>query len=93
MVKMPTREEIIDTHYCATTRKLVVELASYTDIRNLSPNFDQLTKINFGEYNVRGIIVTTRGGSDPAVAQYDFCSRYFAPWVGINEDPVTGDSH
>lgn len=21
---------------------------------------------------------------------YDFVSRYFAPWVGVNEDPVTG---
>jgi predicted PhzF superfamily epimerase YddE/YHI9 len=22
---------------------------------------------------------------------YDFLSRYFAPWVGIPEDPVTGN--
>jgi predicted PhzF superfamily epimerase YddE/YHI9 len=25
--------------------------------------------------------------------QYDFVSRYFAPWVGIPEDPVTGSAH
>ena len=24
---------------------------------------------------------------------YDFQSRYFAPWVGIPEDPVTGSAH
>ena len=24
---------------------------------------------------------------------YDFVSRYFAPGVGINEDPVTGAAH
>ena len=25
--------------------------------------------------------------------KYDFRSRYFAPWVGIPEDPVTGSAH
>ena len=25
--------------------------------------------------------------------KYDFYSRFFAPGVGINEDPVTGSSH
>uniref|UniRef100_A0ACB8F8J2 Uncharacterized protein n=1 Tax=Sphaerodactylus townsendi TaxID=933632 RepID=A0ACB8F8J2_9SAUR len=24
---------------------------------------------------------------------YDFYSRYFAPWVGVSEDPVTGSAH
>ena len=24
---------------------------------------------------------------------FDFQSRYFAPWVGIPEDPVTGSAH
>jgi predicted PhzF superfamily epimerase YddE/YHI9 len=35
----------------------------------------------------RGIIVTARGD------QCDFVSRFFAPRVGIDEDPVTGSSH
>ena len=26
-------------------------------------------------------------------AEFDFVSRYFAPWVGIDEDPVTGSPH
>jgi hypothetical protein len=25
--------------------------------------------------------------------RYHFVSRYFAPWVGIPEDPVTGSAH
>ena len=25
--------------------------------------------------------------------EFDFISRYFAPWVGIDEDPVTGSAH
>jgi predicted PhzF superfamily epimerase YddE/YHI9 len=34
-----------------------------------------------------GAIVTARG------EQHDFVSRYFAPAIGINEDPVTGSTH
>jgi predicted PhzF superfamily epimerase YddE/YHI9 len=38
---------------------------------------------------VRGAIVTARGWANP----FDFVSRYFAPGVGIDEDPVTGSAH
>ena len=38
---------------------------------------------------VRGIIITIDGYD----TKYDFISRYFAPWVGIPEDPVTGSAH
>lgn len=36
-----------------------------------------------------GLIVTTATG----VKGYDFASRFFAPGVGIDEDPVTGSAH
>ncbi|NTU84092.1 MAG: PhzF family phenazine biosynthesis protein [Chloroflexales bacterium] len=35
----------------------------------------------------RGIMVTSQG------REYDFVSRFFAPAVGIDEDPVTGSAH
>lgn len=35
----------------------------------------------------RGIIVTAKGTT------VDFVSRFFAPAVGVNEDPVTGSAH
>lgn len=34
-----------------------------------------------------GVVATGTGG------QHHFLSRFFAPWVGINEDPVTGSAH
>jgi predicted PhzF superfamily epimerase YddE/YHI9 len=37
----------------------------------------------------RGIIVTSRA----TTPGYDFVSRFFAPQVGIDEDPVTGSAH
>lgn len=35
-----------------------------------------------------GVILTTRG-----FAGDQFVSRFFAPWAGIDEDPVTGSAH
>ncbi len=51
------------------------------------PDFNLLEKMDFG-IEVKGLIVTSPGDQ-----RYDFYSRYFAPWVGINEDPVTGSAH
>lgn len=52
------------------------------DIYNLTPNFHKII-----ESKTRGIIVTAKS------KKYDFVSRFFAPAVGINEDPVTGSAH
>jgi aminocarboxymuconate-semialdehyde decarboxylase len=43
---------------------------------------------------VRGIILTVDTSNlDDSISPYLFESRYFAPWVGIEEDPVTGSAH
>jgi len=52
------------------------------DIRNMEPNIDAILKID-----ARGIIITAKGDS------VDFVSRFFAPKVGVREDPVTGSAH
>jgi len=39
---------------------------------------------------VRGLIVTAPGAPDSG---FDFVSRFFAPGVGVAEDPVTGSAH
>lgn len=53
-----------------------------SDIESLKPNFPELKKID-----ARGIIVSAKG------REVDFVSRFFAPQVGIDEDPVTGSAH
>ncbi|KAF8770965.1 Phenazine biosynthesis-like domain-containing [Argiope bruennichi] len=44
-----------------------------------------------------GVIVTLKASSEEWVDRdgnrYDFVSRYFAPWAGVPEDPVTGSAH
>jgi len=40
-----------------------------------------------------GLGITASGGTGPDGQAVDFVSRYFAPAVGIAEDPVTGSAH
>ena len=40
-----------------------------------------------GQLDLRGVIVTAPG------TDVDFVSRFFAPKLGIPEDPVTGSAH
>ena len=58
-----------------------------TDPLSSQPDVGQLPRLHDGS-EVRGIIVTLKDGG-----KFDFQSRYFAPWVGIPEDPVTGSAH
>lgn len=62
----------------------LVEVASESIVRAMQPDFTRLSKIP-----VRGVIVTSRADA----GNYDFVSRFFAPAVGVNEDPVTGSAH
>jgi PhzF family phenazine biosynthesis protein len=62
----------------------LVEVRSETVLRALKPDFGAL-----GTLPVRGLIVTARSET----ADFDFVSRFFAPAVGIDEDPVTGSAH
>ncbi|OEU89526.1 PhzF family phenazine biosynthesis protein [Streptomyces oceani] len=65
---------------------LLVELADETAVRTLSPDLTAL-----GRLPHRGVIVTA--GAATSDAGYDYVSRFFAPAVGIPEDPVTGSAH
>jgi PhzF family phenazine biosynthesis protein len=61
---------------------LLVEVDSEETVRNLSPDITALTTVA-----ARGVIVTAAG------TDTDFVSRFFAPKVGVPEDPVTGSAH
>ncbi|MDF0534203.1 PhzF family phenazine biosynthesis protein [Shewanella yunxiaonensis] len=65
-------------------QKLLLELTEEATVVALTPDFTALKNIPG-----RGIVVTAIAGRRPE----DFVSRYFAPWVGVNEDPVTGSAH
>jgi PhzF family phenazine biosynthesis protein len=63
-----------------TDHMLIFE--SEQQIRDIQPDLNKIRTL-FD----RGVIVTAMGD------QVDFVSRFFAPNVGIDEDPVTGSAH
>ena len=62
----------------------LVEVATADEVRGAVPDFAALRALP-----VRGIILTSRSDE----ARFDFVSRFFAPAVGVDEDPVTGSAH
>ena len=62
----------------------LVEVAAVGDVQKAEPDQGLLKRLP-----VRGVIVTSRTEGGP----YDFVSRYFAPAIGLDEDPVTGSAH
>ncbi len=61
---------------------LLVVLDSEKAVCEVQPDFVALEQVE-----CRGIIITARGN------QSDFVSRFFAPRIGVPEDPVTGSAH
>lgn len=64
------------------TKELLVVLASEQAVRACAPDMVALARLPG-----LGVIVTAPG------EEHDFVSRYFAPSIGIPEDPVTGSIH
>lgn len=64
--------------------KFFIEIDTEERLLGLNPNFDGLKKLKG-----RSVVITSKSAS----SECDFVSRYFAPWVGVNEDPVTGSAH
>ncbi|UCG68801.1 MAG: PhzF family phenazine biosynthesis protein [Thermoplasmata archaeon] len=68
-------------------KKLLVHLKDEKHVMELKPDYEKMKDSNPDE-DMIGVIATSLG-SPP----FDFVSRFFAPWVGVNEDPVTGSAH
>ncbi|MCA1733715.1 MAG: PhzF family phenazine biosynthesis protein [Acidobacteria bacterium] len=62
----------------------LIEVENEEVVRAISPDFRRLAGVAG-----RGAIVT----APSADSRFDFVSRYFAPAVGVDEDPVTGSTH
>ena len=80
-------KEYEDAKIGKNTRKIILRLKDYKQIEELRPDFEQMKNISSKE-SLKGGAVTTKGNKPN-----DFISRYFNPWAGVNEDPVTGSVH
>lgn len=74
---------IIDKRYSPKNKIILIEIESATELANLKPDFAALINSYSG---INGVLVTAISDSE----SFDFHYRYFWPWAGTNEDPVTG---
>ncbi len=67
---------------CLLARDYLAVFESEESVRSIAPHMDKLAALD-----CLGVIVTAPG------TKSDFVSRFFAPKVGVPEDPVTGSAH
>jgi PhzF family phenazine biosynthesis protein len=65
----------------------LVRLNSESEVLALKPDMTALGRVELGDTPL-GVSVTA-----PGHGAIDFVSRFFGPWVGVDEDPVTGMAH
>lgn len=75
--------DFINTRYSSINKIILIEIESASELENLKPDFTALIKSQTG---INGVLVTTTSDKE----EFDFEYRYFWPWAGTNEDPVTG---
>jgi PhzF family phenazine biosynthesis protein len=74
---------IKNKRYSPKNKIILIEIESAVDLANLQPDFAALINSYAG---INGVLVTAISDSK----NFDFHYRYFWPWAGTNEDPVTG---
>jgi PhzF family phenazine biosynthesis protein len=72
--------------FCAALQSLFITIESPAILRSLQPDYPSLRN---STDTIKEVVVTCV--SDDAA--YDFLLRSFCPWIGIDEDPVTGSVH
>lgn len=76
---------VTQAHGTGALGDLLVELADESAVRGVTPDPTAVSRLPY-----RGVVVTAAAD---AAAPYDYVSRFFAPAVGVVEDPVTGSAH
>ncbi len=82
----------LDDHFPVTRTQdndLIFFVKNCPTLFGMQPRFDELAEW-CRRFDIRGICVATRATLVDSVAVQ---SRFFAPAVGVNEDPVTGSVH
>jgi PhzF family phenazine biosynthesis protein len=67
---------------CLKAEDYLFVFESEQSIIDIEPNFEAMKMLD-----LRGVLITA------VSEQYDFVTRFFAPKLGVNEDPVTGSAY
>ena len=72
--------------YSEDLETLFIELESAESLRNIQPDYQRLVK---SSEVIKEVVITSVSDN----ANFDYYLRSFCPWIGIDEDPVTGSVH
>jgi len=75
--------------YSRNLKKLIIEVEDELALSRIKPDFNKLRGIDL-DFDLGGLCITCKS-SNPE--DYDFASRYFNPWIGVDEDSITGSIH
>ncbi len=71
---------------CVELETLFIELEDAITLKAVNPDYALLVKSN---KDIKEVVITSVSDE----SRYDFMLRSFCPWIGIDEDPVTGSVH
>ena len=72
--------------YAKNLKQFFIELEDPLLLKTVQPDF---VKLISADNSITEVVLT----SVSDVSKYDFILRSFCPWIGIDEDPVTGSVH
>ena len=76
-------KQVTKTSYSPQNKIIILEISDARTLAELKPDFDALVR---SYDNINGVLVTAPSNN----IDHDFHYRYFWPWAGTSEDPVTG---
>jgi PhzF family phenazine biosynthesis protein len=79
-------KHFLSAGFCKELDTLFIELESPEVLRSIQPDFIQMVA---SAPNIKEVVITSVSDTN----KYDFLLRSFCPWIGIDEDPVTGSVH
>lgn len=78
--------------YSAERNLLILEVENLQVLQALKPDFEALR--NHKELAIKKIAITTKPTeTDKLEQKFDFISRCFCPWIGIDEDALSAATH
>lgn len=76
----------IDTVFNEDLSLFIIEVSSKEELLAIAPHFSEACLV---PDKIKELVITCKSDDN----EYDFYSRCFCPWIGINEDPATGAVH
>ena len=79
-------DEPVNVRFCPDLDLMLIEIRNKKVLEDIDPDYAAAISALDA---VKLLVVTCKSSN----SDFDFYSRCFCPWIGINEDPVTGAAH